>query len=314
MRNLLREVQLLRRWAAEGERDLQSYVRSARQDVRRTIQDALADVPNLASIREQRGVFRQLAEKWENLGQRIDDWALELAGKVAPRFREAAVADIMRQGAAGVRSRITPYSREFAERVFGLVAPENGKHIAAVFTDKMDSMTVSALRQSAISKIRQASVEGWTGQRIHKEIQEAWGMIAGDMGAYKFVDVAGRQWDNARYLNMLVRTTTARIARESFNQTLTDAGLDLIRFRNVGDSCPVCKAWDGVIISVSGADKRFPSYQEAINGGAWHPNCDCIQDYVDETLDADAITAQGETENVNWRDPEAVAGYREAWS
>jgi hypothetical protein len=132
------------------------------------------------------------------------------------------------------------------------------------------------------------------------------------MGAYKFVDVAGRQWDNARYLNMLVRTTTARIARESFNQTLTDAGLDLIRFRNVGDSCPVCKAWDGVIISVSGADKRFPSYQEAINGGAWHPNCDCIQDYVDETLDSDAIAAQGETENVNWRDPKAVAKYSEA--
>jgi len=43
--------------------------------------------------------------------------------------------------------------------------------------------------------------------------------------------------------------------------------------------------------------------------GILSSNCDCIQDYVDETLDADAIAAQGEAENVNWRDPEAVAKY-----
>jgi len=34
-----------------------------------------------------------------------------------------------------------------------------------------------------------------------------------------------------------------------------------------GDACDICTAWDEVIVSITGADERYPSYNEALNAG-----------------------------------------------
>jgi hypothetical protein len=67
-----------------------------------------------------------------------------------------------------------------------------------------------------------------------------------------------------------------------------------------------------VIVSVTGTNEKYPAYDDALESGWGHPNCDCVLERVDETADADAIEAQGEAKNAgDWEDLDAVAEYRE---
>lgn len=45
----------------------------------------------------------------------------------------------------------------------------------------------------------------------------------------------------------------------------------------VGDQkvCPKCAEWQGKIISVDGSDKKYPSMDDFIKSGGYHPNCRC---------------------------------------
>jgi hypothetical protein len=52
-----------------------------------------------------------------------------------------------------------------------------------------------------------------------------------------------------------------------------------------------------VIVSISGANEKFPSYQEAIDGGMFHPNCDCLSRRVDDDIDKVNIAAQSQIQN-----------------
>jgi hypothetical protein len=96
---------------------------------------------------------------------------------------------------------------------------------------------------------------------------------------------------------MLVRTTTARVARDSYMDTLVSNGDDLAVIQNAdGTACDICQAWDGVIMSISGANTDYPSYNQALNAGWGHPNCRCTAERIDETIDKTQIEKQAEAE------------------
>jgi len=151
-----------------------------------------------------------------------------------------------------------------------------------------------------------------THREINKALQSRWNELAGSIASDRFVDRAGRTWDNARYMQMLVRTTTSRVARESYIDTVVEHGDDLMRIVNVGESCPVCEAWDDIIISVSGTNPDYPSYQDALDADWGHPNCDCMLERVDELLDKKDIARQADVDNPkDWSNVEAVAEYKD---
>jgi hypothetical protein len=97
------------------------------------------------------------------------------------------------------------------------------------------------------------------------------------------VDRSGRPWEEARYLQMVVRTTAQRVAVESQIDTLTGNGYRFGRISDDGDKdCPVCVAWEGKIILLVGQSRQFPTYAEAKAAGVWHPNCTHRLEYIDE--------------------------------
>ena len=74
---------------------------------------------------------------------------------------------------------------------------------------------------------------------------------------------------------------------------LVKNGDDLVRVSIVdGETCDVCAEWDGRILSISGTDTRFPSYEDAAEAGMFHPNCRCRLERVDPEWDAEDIEEQ----------------------
>jgi hypothetical protein len=113
-----------------------------------------------------------------------------------------------------------------------------------------------------------------------------------DQGITSFVDRAGRRWSLPVYAEMAVRTSVARAATEAHARTLTDAGIELVVVSNAPRECPLCRPWEGKVLTLTGPggartievehateDGRMVpvrvagSLDEARRAGLQHPNC-----------------------------------------
>lgn len=92
-------------------------------------------------------------------------------------------------------------------------------------------------------------------------------------GISSFTDAAGRTWDMATYAEMATLTGIERATREGYLNTMQEYGYDLAIISAHAGACPLCEAWQDVIISVSGTNRDYPSLADAENGGCFHPRC-----------------------------------------
>ena len=111
----------------------------------------------------------------------------------------------------------------------------------------------------------------------------------GERGVTGFRDTAGRNWSLSSYVEMAVRTETGRVAIDGHTVALLDAGQDLVVVSDSPRECPLCRPWEGKVLSLTGATVGglMPSATggpavrvdvagtigEARSAGLFHPNC-----------------------------------------
>lgn len=307
------KIDKLDRRESVGISELQRRIKEARRRVAVIVASAARDRKILISGRNREHIYAQVGSVYAQLDLGLKDWGKDLIEKTAIDWHDAAIRDVREQTGVDPSNSVTRFSREYAEDVFKRVHPENGKSLAAVLTEKMAEADKKALRGAVTDVFREGSLTGRTMTQMAADIKTRWDGIAGDLSANRFVDAAGRTWDDGRYAQMLVRTTVARVSRDSYFDTLTKNGDDLAIIQNVdGEACDICGAWDGVIVSITGNDDRYPSYNDALNAGWGHPNCRCTAERVDETIDADEIKAQAEAETPDFerKEDEKASAYQ----
>lgn len=94
-----------------------------------------------------------------------------------------------------------------------------------------------------------------------------------DEGIDGFVDRGGHHWTLESYSEMAVLTAIERSTISGYVDTMQAYDYDLAVIDGHAGSCPICEAWEGVIISVSGNHPDYPSLDEAEDDGCFHPNC-----------------------------------------
>lgn len=94
-----------------------------------------------------------------------------------------------------------------------------------------------------------------------------------DEGIDGFVDRGGHHWTLENYAEMAVLTAIERSTISGYVDTMQEYGYDLAIIDGHAGSCPICAAWEGVIVSVSGNDSDYPSLDDAENDGCFHPRC-----------------------------------------
>lgn len=92
-------------------------------------------------------------------------------------------------------------------------------------------------------------------------------------GITSFVDKAGRCWEMGSYAEMALLTAITNATVEGYVDTMQSYGFDLAVISSHDGACPMCDAWQGVIISVSGKDGRYSSLEDAKASGVFHPRC-----------------------------------------
>jgi hypothetical protein len=92
-------------------------------------------------------------------------------------------------------------------------------------------------------------------------------------GVTGFTDKAGRDWSLSSYVEMAVRTESARGLRDAHMQVMQAAGVSLFIVPVQSHPCPRCFAWQGKVLSVEPDERADATIEEATIGGLWHPNC-----------------------------------------
>lgn len=92
-------------------------------------------------------------------------------------------------------------------------------------------------------------------------------------GFVGIVDKAGRRWKPDVYAKMVFRTKVMESNIAIQQEQGKQFGIDLAYISGVPVDNP-CNNWIGVIISMNGADPRFPTYQQVKDTTEiFHPNC-----------------------------------------
>lgn len=99
--------------------------------------------------------------------------------------------------------------------------------------------------------------------------QAAWRALT-ERGITGFTDAAGRQWNLASYVEMATRTAVQRAYNAAHLDRMTAVGVDKFTVSDDGHPCPLCKPWQGRVLTLNGP---APTIDEARTAGLFHPNC-----------------------------------------
>lgn len=179
---------------------------------------------------------------------------------------------------AMIEGRIPP-DREGAveaQGAFGLVNADAVRAMAAAQLQRIKDSHLAILRNvdDAYRKViyeAASTVSTGINTRI-QATQLALNRFA-DEGIKGFVDSKGRRWDIASYAEMAIRTAVTRASVQGHMNRLAHRGHDLVRVSDHPQECPLCRPWEGKILSISGTHPIYPSVSVAISSGLFHANC-----------------------------------------
>jgi hypothetical protein len=202
---------------------------------------------------------------------------------VAEAYDRGAQAAVAELGALAPTVAAVPAGTQTVDRIAQAVIDDTGPVHLRVLRQTMDvyrqvvaqasaapALGAQARRQAAQSALNQFASRGITG----------------------FVDSRGRSWDMRSYVEMATRSALGRAAIEAHSDRLGAAGIDLVVVSDAPEECPLCKPWEGKVLSRSGGpgertvqvkhateDGRMVSVSvagslsEARSRGLMHPNC-----------------------------------------
>lgn len=264
--------------------------RAAEQAILERVTRALAadlDAPDWAVTRlAALGALRAAVER-----------VLALVADRAPDLIHEMLAAAYRSG-QGVATRDVPAAllrdapdlAGAAETIPRIAVVEN---LAAALVADVGARHADVLRhvldvyRSVIQQATAVSVAG--GMTRRQAAQWAYARFV-DQGVTSFTDSRGRSWRLSSYVEMAVRTVTQRAAVQGQTDRLARLGVDTVIVSDSPRECPLCRPWEGKVLSISGRQRgrvELPSMvgqgavtvdiagsvEEARRAGLQHPNC-----------------------------------------
>lgn len=214
----------------------------------------------LAEVRQVRQELQKLlADLKENRGKLVNEAIIEAYTGAAEAYRSDETS-------------VNPFAEVLD---FG----RNSSKAAAIISDlteRLDAADRTILRKAddAYADIVARSAELVANGTItyRQAVQEELDEFAAK-GISSFIDSAGRSWEMSTYAEMATLTAIERATREGYINTMQEYGHDLAVISSHAGACPLCVAWEDVIISVSGTNRDYPSLEDAEAGGCFHPRC-----------------------------------------
>lgn len=235
----------------------------------------------------------------------------EYMDNVSKRRREAQETGLQ-AAYGGSRDAFLTDARRFTEAVGIQSLTPNTQKVALIMSELDQAMNAAdrqilrSVNDAYTNIVGRSSALVATGTVTYREAVKQELERFADRGITSFVDRAGRTWDMETYSEMATLTAIERATREGYTDTMQAYGFDLAIISDHYGACPICEAWQGVVISVSGRTPGYHTLADAEGAGVFHPRC--MHDYsvyFDRELSGVLRDPSGVQVLVNPQGPEA---------
>lgn len=181
--------------------------------------------------------------------------------------------------AAGQQEQTTEMQRFVSSLGVGSNVSPNSEKVARILSDLTSSL--DAADRNILRRVDDvyANIIGESSARLatgtvtlRQAVQESLNSFA-NRGITSFVDKSGRSWEMANYAEMALLTAIEKATVEGYVDTMQSYGFELAIVSSHAGACPLCEAWEDVVLSVTGEDENYPSLDEAEGAGLFHPRC-----------------------------------------
>lgn len=269
----IQRAKALRKGIDAGEKKILGILRRSKRAIDGTVKEFTSkrNFATNANIRNR--LYSQLAGEYKVLNANVNDWVDSQAKGTSRQWWGYAKEDIPVKGTFGA------FSEKYISDIIGQINPATIDKQVALNAQINGIMTadIRALRAAVSTTLAEGAVEGLTNPEMARRMTEK---VTKAAGQFKFIDKAGRRWTADNYFGMLTRTLHANAARQTYIDTATkELGYDLyvieggVTGSSVENPDDPCDSWAGKIISMTGNTKGYPTYDDAIAAGVFHPNC-----------------------------------------
>ncbi|MFF9199968.1 phage minor capsid protein [Streptomyces sp. NPDC014779] len=200
------------------------------------------------------------------------------------RGQQAAVAELgaLAAGQAAAAAVVLP-TAPVVDRLARAVVDDTGPVYLRMLRQSMDTY------RDVVARAAAAPLLG--AQTRRQAAQTAFDEFA-NRGIRGFVDSSGRSWELRSYVEMAMRSATARAALDAHSDRLGAAGVELVIVSQAPEECELCRPWERKVLARTGPpgarDVQVESLAEpgrmvtvhvagslpqARAAGLLHPNC-----------------------------------------
>lgn len=138
--------------------------------------------------------------------------------------------------------------------------------------------TMDAYRDTVVEDVGQVVSGTATRRQASQRVLDRFAR----QGITGFVDKAGRNWQLDTYAEMTARTAAGRAQVQGALDRYQAAGKDLVIVSDAPEECPICRPWEGKVLSISGRTPKGTkdgalavsgTVNEAVSAGLQHANC-----------------------------------------
>ena len=273
--------QLLQNQIDENRVGMLKALKDGRRRVEMRIIEAARN-ERFATVRRIRdGIYKDIGEEYKRLQGDLDEWSKDSILRTSKVYHGLAAADLLATDDDRLASSFAKFSAKHNEEYFAKIHPFNAEKLAAVNVHlnpqlvRMAETDVRALRTATVDALREAHIAGMTPQERAKLLRGKVMDYADNPASWKFIDRSGKRWKKNNYFDMLNRTVTANVARDTYHDALVDEQRDLVVLLGgtSAESHPACEKFNGKVLSLTGQTPGFPTLDEYIGEGGFHPNC-----------------------------------------
>jgi hypothetical protein len=215
---------------------------------------------------EKRRILSDLNEELLRLVEKSDVWFTIV---LANAYKEGS-SDVMGYlKAIGVKDII--YTKEDQDIIDSAIS--NAKEAVRSAVSGVSKSSSRMLDQATREKLRAVIFEGKDKGSTLREIK---GKLVEKInkGGVRLIDSRGRNWTADAYAEMLGRTESMNMYNNGVVSQMLHREHDLAYITSYsGCTCDICLQWEGKIVSLTGKTEGYPTLDDALGEGMFHPNC-----------------------------------------
>jgi hypothetical protein len=267
---------------------LRSYYEKAAAEIIERISSAT----NLASLRKQKALLKEIASILDELNSNAVDWVEQYVTDAYIEGSGFALTEMQTVGLNPATTLLQPVIHQ--EAVRALVDDAFGDLLNA--TSHMDRSLKRTIRSIANEQLRTAVITGQASKKTGKEVTED--LIAKGISAITKSD--GAQLRAEDYAQLVARTKVREAHTNGSINRYVENGQDLVSIPAHHPTCGVCAPKQGKVYSISGKDERFPALATIKGGPPFHPNCThTLKPFVERLKEADEIRSAMKESNTS---------------